>query len=84
VLLLCVVRFGPFFVEPVIAGLDDNNLPFVCATDLIGAPVYTSDFVVGGTCSEQLYGMCEALYRPDMVQNHCVAGYLQLFISFHV
>ena len=34
--------------------------------DLIGAPVYTNDFVVGGTCSEQLYGMCEATYRPNM------------------
>jgi 20S proteasome subunit beta 3 len=59
-------RFGPYFVEPVIAGLDEKDEPFVCATDLIGAPVYTKDFVVGGTCSEQLYGMCEALYRPDM------------------
>ena len=28
----------------------------------------TSDFVVGGTCSEQLYGMCESLWRPDMVR----------------
>lgn len=49
-----------------IAGLNEDNTPFVCATDLIGAPVYTTDFVVGGTCSEQLYGMCEALYRKDM------------------
>lgn len=54
-------------MEPVIAGLDAANKPFVCALDLIGAPVFTDDFVVGGTCSEQLYGMCEALYRPDMV-----------------
>lgn len=38
--------FGPYFVEPVIAGLDADDQPFVCATDLIGAPVYTSDFVV--------------------------------------
>ena len=25
------------------------------------------DFVVTGTCSEQLYGMCESLWEPDMV-----------------
>ncbi len=49
------------------AGLDEHNKPYVCAMDLIGAPVFTSDFVVGGTCTEQLYGMCEALWRPDMV-----------------
>ncbi len=29
----------------------------------------TEDFVVGGTCSEQLYGMCESLWRPDMVSQ---------------
>ncbi len=34
--------------------------------DLIGAPVYTTDFVVAGTSSENLYGMCESLYKPDM------------------
>lgn len=35
--------------------------------DLIGAPVFTNDFVVSGTCTANLHGMCEALYRPDMV-----------------
>lgn len=27
----------------------------------------TEDFVVSGTCSEQMYGMCESLWEPDMV-----------------
>ena len=31
-----------------------------------GCEVYTKDFVVSGTCSENLYGMAESLYRPDM------------------
>jgi len=34
--------------------------------DLIGAPVYTKDFLVAGTCNEQLYGVCEAMYRPNL------------------
>lgn len=60
-------RFGPYFIEPVIAGLDPKtNVPFVCAFDLIGCQNEPDDFVVGGTCEEQLYGMCEALYKPDM------------------
>lgn len=29
-------RFGPYFVEPLVAGLDANNEPFVASTDLIG------------------------------------------------
>lgn len=27
----------------------------------------TDDFVVSGTCAEQMYGMCESLWEPDMV-----------------
>jgi len=59
-------RFGPYFVEPVVAGLKDDNTPFISAMDLIGAPVLTSDFVVAGTCTNNLYGMCESFYKPEM------------------
>jgi 20S proteasome subunit beta 3 len=60
-------RFGPYFVEPVIAGLDSvTNEPFVASLDLIGCPMVTGDFVVSGTCNEQMYGMCESLWVPDM------------------
>merc|ERR1712224_353584 len=59
-------RFGPYFVEPVVAGLTDEGKPFLCGMDLIGAPVYTDDFVVSGTCTPNLNGMCESMYRPDM------------------
>lgn len=65
--LLYEKRFGPYYVEPMIAGLDNDGKPYVATTDLIGCPMETSDFVVGGTSSEQLYGMCESLYQPDMV-----------------
>jgi 20S proteasome subunit beta 3 len=36
--------------------------------DLIGCPMITDDFVVSGTCSEQMYGMCESLWEPNMVR----------------
>merc|ERR1712232_33906 len=64
--LLYEKRFGPFFVEPVVAGLDKNNKPFISAMDLIGAPLLAEDFVLSGTASEAMYGMCETLYRPDL------------------
>ncbi|XP_067000363.1 proteasome subunit beta type-3 [Anabrus simplex] len=65
--LLYEKRFGPFFVEPVIAGLDPKTYePFVCNMDLIGCPNIPEDFVVAGTCAEQLYGMCEAVWQPDL------------------
>jgi len=70
-------RFGPYFVEPIIAGLtqqqkkdEKGNIsieytPYITAMDLIGATVDTTDFVVGGTSSEELYGVCEAMYIAD-------------------
>jgi 20S proteasome subunit beta 3 len=60
-------RFGPWFCEPIVAGLSDDNKPFLSGMDLIGAPVFTDDFVVSGTCTANLHGMCESMYRPDMV-----------------
>ncbi|XP_060086102.1 proteasome subunit beta type-3-like [Ylistrum balloti] len=60
-------RFGPYFVEPVIAGLDPKtDEPYIASMDLIGCPMVTEEFVVSGTCSEQMYGMCESLWKPDM------------------
>ena len=60
------LSFGPYFTEPVVAGLDEQDQPYISAMDLIGAPVLTKDFVVSGTCTNNLYGMCESMYRPDL------------------
>merc|ERR1719444_561537 len=39
-------RFGPYFLEPIVAGLDPKTKkPFLSGMDLIGAPVYTDDYV---------------------------------------
>ncbi|XP_064180584.1 proteasome subunit beta type-3 isoform X1 [Anguilla rostrata] len=69
-------RFGPYYIEPVIAGLDPKTFePFICSLDLIGCPMVTEDFVVSGTCSEQMYGMCESLWEPDMILQHYSGQY---------
>jgi 20S proteasome subunit beta 3 len=48
-------RFGPFYVEPIVAGLEGpDNKPFIAAYDLIGAGVFADDFAVGGTANESL------------------------------
>eukprot|EP01083_Nonionella_stella_P065013 169939_1 len=60
-------RFGPYFVQPVVAGLSKDGVPFVDCQDTIGAGTEGQEpFVCAGTCEEQLYGMCEALYKPDL------------------
>ena len=59
-------RFSPYFIEPVIAGLAEDDTSFICSADLIGCLNFARDFVVSGTCSEQLFGICEALWEPNL------------------
>lgn len=79
--LLYEKRFGPWFCEPIVAGLDANNKPFLSAMDLIGAPVYTDDFVVSGTCTGNLYGMCETLYKPEMEPDELFEALAQSLLA---
>jgi hypothetical protein len=45
-----------------------DNKPYLFASDFFGAPLIpdmdTNGFVVAGTCNEQLFGMCESMWRP--------------------
>ena len=66
--LLYEKQFGPYYTEPVVAGLDLK--PFICSLDLIGWPMVTDDFLVSVVCSEQMYGMCKSLWEPDMDPEH--------------
>ncbi|KIO31342.1 hypothetical protein M407DRAFT_241859 [Tulasnella calospora MUT 4182] len=60
-------RFGPYFVEPVIAGLEKGtNKPFIATTDLIGCLTLPKDFAVAGTASDKLFGVAEGLWEPDL------------------
>jgi 20S proteasome alpha/beta subunit len=64
--------FGPYFIEPIIAGLHKGtNNPFIASTDLIGCINFAKDFVVVGTASENLFGMAESLWEPDLVRKLC-------------
>ena len=63
-------RFGPYFVSPVIAGLEpDGNggfTPVITTYDSIGYREQLGNFKVGGTGEQLLYGCCEAFYKPDL------------------
>lgn len=63
-------RFGPYFIEPVMAGLtkrpSGEYKPFIAASDLIGCLNFAKDFVVAGTASSKLFGVAEGLWEPDL------------------
>ncbi|EEA06495.1 proteasome subunit beta type 3, putative [Cryptosporidium muris RN66] len=64
--LLYSKRFSPYLVEPIVAGLDKNNEPYLAGYDLIGCLSKCSDFAISGTADRQLFGICESFYKPDM------------------
>lgn len=79
--ILCF-RFSPFFVEPMIVALDEDTLePYMCDMDLIGCVNKSDNFVVGGTSSSQLYGLCEALWEPDMEEDQLFETISQALVS---
>jgi len=60
-------RFGPYFVCPIVAGLEPGTYkPFLCAMDVIGSGGIVDDYVVSGTCDDQAHGLCESVWEPDM------------------
>ncbi|EER11091.1 proteasome subunit beta type 3, putative [Perkinsus marinus ATCC 50983] len=59
-------RFGPYFCEPVIAGLKNDGEPFISSFDLIGTESTAPDFIVSGTATEQLMGVAESFWREGM------------------
>lgn len=59
-------RFGSYFCQPVIAGLEPDGSPYLCSMDSIGAIETAKDFMVAGTGNDMLLGICESLWRPDM------------------
>jgi 20S proteasome subunit beta 3 len=68
--LLYEKRFGPYYMEPIIAGLDlETQQPFLSSMDLIGATMQAHDFCVAGNCTANLYGLAESLYRPGLAPD---------------
>jgi 20S proteasome subunit beta 3 len=74
-------RFGPYFASPVVAGLEPDGKPFICGMDSIGALETAADFIVTGTNSESLFGMCESMWRPGLEADELFEVVSQCLLS---
>lgn len=74
-------RFGPYFVEPVFAGLGGakGDEPFIASNDVIGCINWAKDFVVAGTASDSLFGICESFFEPNMVLDAWLFNWVLMF-----
>lgn len=62
-------RFGGYFTEPLIAGLDPvTNAPYICGMDTIGCIAAPKDFIAVGTGAEFLLGVCEGIKCSQFLQ----------------
>jgi len=83
---------SPYFVEPIVAGLEliegvdecDSTSayrPFLCSMDVIGAQSLSREFVCGGVASDSLYGTAEALWEPNLDAQALVRVCGKAFLS---
>lgn len=61
-----------FYVSPIVVGLDDNNAPFLCTMDGLGAQTRSDKFAVSGTADQGLLALCESLYIPQLETSELV------------
>eukprot|EP01053_Blabericola_migrator_P006653 Blabericola_migrator_1__6652@NODE_3359_length_1831_cov_120_284014_g2095_i0_p2_GENE_NODE_3359_length_1831_cov_120_284014_g2095_i0NODE_3359_length_1831_cov_120_284014_g2095_i0_p2_ORF_typecomplete_len206_score37_17Proteasome/PF00227_26/7_6e35_NODE_3359_length_1831_cov_120_284014_g2095_i011711788 len=74
-------RFGPWFISPVVAGVNSDGKPEAWGFDLIGTPGQVEDFNVAGTSDSELFGMCERKYKPNLEANELKELALECFIT---
>ncbi|CCD73694.1 Proteasome subunit beta type-3 [Caenorhabditis elegans] len=74
-------RFGSYFTEPLVAGLDDTNKPYICCMDTIGCVSAPRDFVAVGTGQEYLLGVCENFWRENMKPDELFEATAQSILS---
>lgn len=74
-------RFSPSYVDPIVAGIDVQNRPYICSMDLLGCQSTTNDFCAVGTAEDKLYGLAEALYTPNMNDDELFVAAMQIFLN---
>ncbi|KAI8591725.1 nucleophile aminohydrolase [Geranomyces variabilis] len=74
-------RFGNYFCEPVIAGIEKDGSPYICSMDLLGCINHAKDFVVSGTASSQMYGTAEGLWEPELEPEELFETIAQAMMS---
>jgi 20S proteasome subunit beta 3 len=75
-------RFGSWFISPVVAGLDPKTgKPEIYGFDSIGCIDHAADFIVSGTASDQLHGLSENLWEPNLGPEDLFETISQVLLS---
>jgi 20S proteasome subunit beta 3 len=74
-------RFSPYFVSPVVVGLDSDGKSYVANYDSIGCLTQSTDFQVAGTGTDMLYGTCETFFKREMNSDQLFESISQSLVS---
>lgn len=74
-------RASPYYTTPIVVGLSNENKPYISSMDCLGCITTPGDFVAAGTAQQNLIGICEALYRPDMNEDNLFVTCVQAFLN---
>jgi len=75
-------RFGPYFCEPVVAGLHPITFePYIAGADSIGCMDEPEDFVAVGTAAPEIAGMCESFWEKNMDPDSLFEATAQSLLS---
>lgn len=74
-------RFGPYFVSPIVIGLEEGK-PYIATFDSIGCKSDSEPFCTAGTAADNLFGIAESYYQEnydaqqleDVLANVLVSG----------
>lgn len=79
---------GAYFVEPLVVGWDtasssteNNNKPYLCSLDMIGAMSVSHSFCCAGAATESLYGTASALWKEHLEDDELVTVCGRAFMS---
>lgn len=89
-------RRSPYYVEPIVAGIEiiqeyeeshDGHIvktkyvPYLCALDVIGAKSLSKSFVCSGAASKSMYGAAEAMWSPGLSPQQLSRVCAKAFVS---
>ena len=74
-------RFGPYFVGPIVAGLEKDGTPVIATYDSIGCMSASDPYQVGGTATENLMGAAETFYKKNMKPDELAEVAGQVLVS---
>ncbi len=74
-------RASPYYVSAIVAGMSSDNVPYIVGMDCLGCMDESGEFVTSGTAGNNLSGLCEALYTPDLDEDELFVTSAQAFLN---